>query len=177
MAPVQIRIARPEEYPAVGELCVRVYVGDGLVSAEAEYLKQLAAAGDRAAQAEVLVAVDAGGTVRGSVTFVAPGSAYSEVGGPGDVEIRMLVVDPDARGLGLGEALMRECLDRGRALGADRVRLSTQPNMVRAHPIYRRLGFVRTPELDWSPVPGVDLLTYALPLRPQPPLGRTSPLS
>jgi hypothetical protein len=36
--------------------------------------------------------------------------------------------------------------------------------MTTAQRIYERLGFVRTPERDWSPVPGIDLLTYALPL-------------
>jgi hypothetical protein len=36
-----------------------------------------------------------------------------------------------------------------------------------AHRIYERLGFVRTPERDWNPVPYLDdifLLTYALTL-------------
>jgi hypothetical protein len=37
--------------------------------------------------------------------------------------------------------------------------------MYAAHRIYDRLGFVRTPERDWEPVPGlVSLLTYALEL-------------
>ena len=33
-----------------------------------------------------------------------------------------------------------------------------------AHRIYERLGFERRPELDWTPVPGVDLRGYALRL-------------
>jgi hypothetical protein len=33
-----------------------------------------------------------------------------------------------------------------------------------AHRIYRRLGFLRTPERDWRIEPDVELLTYALAL-------------
>ena len=36
-----------------------------------------------------------------------------------------------------------------------------------AHRIYERLGFVRTPERDWNPLPelvGITLLTYELTL-------------
>ncbi len=42
--------------------------------------------------------------------------------------------------------------------------LSTQPSMTAAHRIYGRLGFVRTPAKDWSPVAGVFLRTYRLGL-------------
>jgi hypothetical protein len=34
--------------------------------------------------------------------------------------------------------------------------------MVAAHRIYARLGFVRDPARDWSPVPGVALLAFEL---------------
>ena len=33
-----------------------------------------------------------------------------------------------------------------------------------AHRLYARLGFVRIPERDWSPFPGVDLWALRLPL-------------
>jgi hypothetical protein len=32
--------------------------------------------------------------------------------------------------------------------------------MTAAGRLYLRLGFVRTPERDWSPEPGVELITY-----------------
>ena len=165
LASVQIRPARADEYQAVGELTVDVYLGDKLVAPGAAYLDTLVDAADRAAHAELIVAVDASGTVVGSVTFAQHGSSYAEVADPGEVEIRMLVVAPAARGHGLGEALVRACLTRAKDAGAVRMRLATKEDMVGAHPIYRRLGFVRTPERDWSPVPGVHLLTYELGLR------------
>ena len=34
--------------------------------------------------------------------------------------------------------------------------------MTDAHRVYGRLGFLRAPEDDWSPVPGVDLLAFRL---------------
>jgi hypothetical protein len=37
---------------------------------------------------------------------------------------------------------------------------STEP----AHRLYQRLGFVRCPERDWSPLPGVELVVYRLDL-------------
>jgi GNAT superfamily N-acetyltransferase len=162
LASVQIRPARPDEYQAIGELTVDVYLADQLVPPGAAYLDSLVAAADRAAHAELIVAADADGTVVGSVTFVEHGSPYAELAGPGEVEFRMLVVARAARGHGLGEALVRACLARAKDTGAVRVRLSTNENMIGAHPIYRRLGFVRTPERDWSPVAGVHLLAYAL---------------
>ena len=33
-----------------------------------------------------------------------------------------------------------------------------------AHQLYQRLGFQRTPHLDWSPAPGVDLLAFRMDL-------------
>jgi ribosomal protein S18 acetylase RimI-like enzyme len=96
--------------------------------------------------------------------FIASDSPYAEITDEGEAEFRMLVVDPAARGRGLGEALVRACIERARALGSPRLRLSTLPLMTAAHRLYERLGFVRTPERDWSP-PTVRLLSYALDLR------------
>ena len=36
--------------------------------------------------------------------------------------------------------------------------------MTTAHRIYERLGFVRLPTRDWSPIAGVDLYAFALDL-------------
>lgn len=42
--------------------------------------------------------------------------------------------------------------------------LSTKEAMRGAHRIYGRLGFARTPERDWAPLPSVPLLTYRVEL-------------
>jgi hypothetical protein len=44
--------------------------------------------------------------------------------------------------------------------------LLTQPEMQAAQHLYRRAGFRRLPERDWSPAPGVVLLAYGLALPP-----------
>jgi hypothetical protein len=36
----------------------------------------------------------------------------------------------------------------------------------RAHRLYAGAGFVRRPELDWAPLPGVNLLALRLELTP-----------
>nr|WP_309505759.1 GNAT family N-acetyltransferase [Streptomyces sp. LP05-1] len=45
-----------------------------------------------------------------------------------------------------------------------RLVVSTRSAMRPARRLWARLGFVRTPDRDWEPLPGVTLLTYALTL-------------
>ncbi|MGH3094859.1 MAG: GNAT family N-acetyltransferase [Streptosporangiales bacterium] len=161
---ITIRPIRPEELGQVGDLTARVYVDAGFLTPESPYLTQLRDAARRARAAELLVAVDGTGAVVGSVTYVVHGGDYAELAGPGEGEFRMLVVAPEARKQGIGEALVRACLDRARAAGCTAMRLSTQAEMTDAHRLYERVGFARTPDLDWSPAPGVSLLAYALSL-------------
>ncbi len=161
---MQIRAAFPQEYEAVGALTVRAYVEGGFTGSDSPYLAQLADAAGRAAEAELYVAVDADARLLGAVLFAPPLSPYGEIAEPGEAVFRMLAVDPAARGRGVGEALVRACIARARALGCSVLRLSTQRDMSAAHRLYQRLGFVRTPERDWEPLPGNRLLTYALDL-------------
>jgi ribosomal protein S18 acetylase RimI-like enzyme len=154
--------ARPEDYAAIAELTVRVYVDGGLASAG--YAPELADVAGRASHSELLVARDAEGRVVGSVALVLAGDFGNIIASDEEAAFRMLVVDTDAQGRGAGRLLVTGCLDRARAAGKRRMVLSTDPGMDRAHRLYERLGFTRRPERDWSPVPGVDLLVYALEL-------------
>jgi ribosomal protein S18 acetylase RimI-like enzyme len=159
--PFAVRRASPADYPAVGEITVRAYVDDGHLPPGIAYVEVLADAESRDREAELWVALEEGtDRVLGSVTFAQPGSDYSEVAGPDEGEFRMLAVAHEARGRGVGEALVRRCVERARELGLGGLVMSTQPSMVRAHRVYERLGFVRAPERDWEPVPGVSLLAY-----------------
>jgi ribosomal protein S18 acetylase RimI-like enzyme len=55
--------------------------------------------------------------------------------------IHDVVVDGDARGRGIGEALTLEALRIARHAGADAVELTTRPEREAANRLYRRLGF------------------------------------
>lgn len=164
---ITIRAARDEELEEVGELTVRAYLDDGLLTfgAEDPYLAELRAARHRAQHTELLVAADSvTGSVLGAVAFVADGGEYADLAGPGEGEFRMLAVRPEGRGRGVGEALVRACVDRARERGLIRLVLCSTEQMAAAHRLYARLGFVRTPERDWEPYPGLFLRAFGLEL-------------
>jgi len=158
---LEVRLARPEEYAAVTELTLGVYVGGGYIPADDYYVEELAATEKRAAEADVLVAV-AEGAVLGAVTYCPIGSAWREIAAEDEGEFRMLAVSTDARGRGVGLALIQACLDLAREAGLLGVAISTMSAMTDAHRLYGRLGFSRVPDSDWSPQSGVCLMAFRL---------------
>jgi GNAT superfamily N-acetyltransferase len=79
-------------------------------------------------------------------------------------EVRLLAVPPAARRQGIGRALMQECLRRARESGAAVLTLHTTDIMRAAIRLYERMGFQRSPDLDFEPAPGVVVEGYRLPL-------------
>ncbi|MEU7628864.1 GNAT family N-acetyltransferase [Nocardia sp. NPDC049220] len=154
---VVVRVARPDEYDAVGELTVDVYVGAEYVRAGSWYAGELADTPRRATSARILVATHADRII-GSLTVAHAGTPYAEIAQPGELEFRMLAVAKSARGLGAGTALVRTVIDLARAEGCTAVALTTMPAMVDARRIYDRLGFFPVPARDWCSSEG-DLLT------------------
>ena len=73
------------------------------------------------------------GTMAGAILMV---DAGSNVG-----QLRLLHVEPWARGLGIGSALVAECVAFARAAGYDVVRLWTHTVLVSARRIYEAAGF------------------------------------
>jgi ribosomal protein S18 acetylase RimI-like enzyme len=55
--------------------------------------------------------------------------------------IEDVVVDEQARGRRIGEALTRACLERAEEAGASQVMLTSNPNRVAANHLYQRMGF------------------------------------
>jgi ribosomal protein S18 acetylase RimI-like enzyme len=158
--PVTVRPVRPDEYDAVGQLVVEAYRTLGDVGSYEQHLHDVAG---RVASGEVLVA-QVGRRVVGTVTFVDGQTVLSEADDPDAATIRMLGVATEARGSGVGETLVRACINRAQASGRRRVRLHTRTSMTSAQRLYERLGFRRDPEHDWSPAPGLLLLGYLLEL-------------
>lgn len=156
-----IRPARPDEYDGVGDLVVRAYLAEGPIGEDEAELRSTA---DRAAAGTLLIAADDDGALLGTVTVLLRPSRWTELAGDGDAEVRMLAVDPPARGRGVGRALATASIELSKDAGARRIVLSTAAIFQSAQRIYGRLGFRRRPDLDWSPRPGVDLIAYVLPL-------------
>ena len=156
-----VRAAEPTEFARVAELTLAAYRALPIDHMWGGYDAEIADVAARAKVAEVLVAVERD-DVLGAVTFVDDNSSpWSEWTQPGEVQFRLLAVDGRARGQGVGEALVRACLDRadGRP-----VVIYTTRWMEPAQRLYERLGFARRPDRDvpyevWNSPPVIGLPT------------------
>jgi len=97
----------------------------------AEFIRQLDPARERC-----WIAESAAGRRLGCIFLVA--------GETGTARLRLLLVEPEARGLGLGRTLVSECVRFARAAGYERIVLWTQENLAAARHLYERAGFTRT---------------------------------
>jgi GNAT superfamily N-acetyltransferase len=83
------------------------------------------------------------GVPAGSV-FCVPDSGAPGRETPGDevtARLRLLLVEPWARGLGLGATLVARCLDFARQAGYSRIVLLTYDQLAAARRIYQNAGF------------------------------------
>ncbi len=159
---VEVRVARPAEFTAIGELTARVYIDERFSPASAD--ATLRDSRGRARSAVLLVAVTPSGEVAGTVTFMAKASPLAQVRREYEAEFRMLAVDPRFRRMGIGEALVKDCIARARRAHRQAVVLSTQETMLAAHALYERLGFVRDTHRDWERNNGRRMMVYRLAL-------------
>jgi len=148
----------------VGELRVAAYRALGLLpdgSGYANTLRELGFSGHH----EVLVATDEAGTgILGTITLEPFDPASELAKDDTEADIRAFAVTPCAQGQGVGRKLLLAVIERAEKRGVRRLRLCTQPAMQAAQHLYTTTGFSRTPELDFTPVPGVALRAYELTL-------------
>ena len=97
--------------------------------------------------ADVLVVRDAGRLVA-TVTYFADATLEGWGFQEGVSGIRSMGVLPEARGRGIADELLDECVARSRVVGARAIGLHTAAWLPGAIRVYERYGFVRDPELD-----------------------------
>lgn len=167
-----VRDARPSELAEIGDLRVAAYEAGGFLADASHYGETLRTLGhDGSGQILAAVQQDGGrtgadgtGRILGTVMLQLWPDAGHVVRGPGDAEVRALAVAPEARGRGVGRALLQAVADQARACGVRNLVLCTQKTMLAAQHLYTEAGFRRMPERDWEPVPGFTLLAYGLVL-------------
>jgi ribosomal protein S18 acetylase RimI-like enzyme len=129
-----------------------------------EYLDRIGNVAGRAGRVPVLVAVE-GGRILGSATLeTEDGALGDDPIEPGTINMRMLGVDPAARGHGAGRALVEACVRRARHHGKHALTLHTTQEMTVAQNLYTSLGFVRDPARDWQVSEDFTLYAYRLDL-------------
>ncbi len=77
-------------------------------------------------------------------------------------EMKRLYVAPEARGLGLGRALVKAMIEQARRIGYREMRLDTLPSMASAIGLYQTFGFAPIPPYYHTPVEGTIFLARQL---------------
>jgi predicted N-acetyltransferase YhbS len=156
-----VRDARPNDRDAIRELTLSAYAEYGGVMEPDAWAGLSAAVRAALASTDPMerIVADDDGTLIGSVLlYPASANAYGELAGAAkDPELRLLAVSREARGRGVGRALVDECIRRARLAGATALGLHTSQSMVAAVQLYERMGFERAPELDFQP-PGAEVV-------------------
>jgi len=112
------------------------------------YLAELVDVRPRFEEAEVLVA-EHDQRIVGTIAFYPDVRLEGWSNFPaGWAGFRALAVAPRTRGTGIGQALVRRCIQRTREIGAETLGIHTISLLTDAVRLYQRLGFVRCPEFD-----------------------------
>jgi GNAT superfamily N-acetyltransferase len=162
---LQIRDARADDQDAIRDVTIAAYQEYAAVMQAhwENYRHSILATLEDVKPAEQIVA-EQGGTLVGTVLLFPAGTVLTTPDGASVTltwpEIRLLAVAPATRGHGIGATLVRECLRRGRQAGCAAVTLHTTDMMQVAMSMYERMGFVRAPELDFVPAPGITIKGY-----------------
>ena len=161
---MEVRDARPDEFPSIGDLRIAAYQADGFLSDGSSYGATLRTLG-MDGTGEILAAVD-DGRLLGTVMLLSWPHGGEVVRAPGEAEVRALAVAKHARGRGIGRALLTAVTERATARDVRQLLLLTHPDMRAAQHLYTAAGFARLPDRDYQPGSGPPLLAFGLDLEP-----------
>jgi GNAT superfamily N-acetyltransferase len=155
MGKIDVRDAQAKDRQAVRDLTLRAYEEYASLMPPthwAYYRENIIETLDGDEPAERILA-ERDGAIVGSVILYPAGrvlfTADEEVFVASWPEVRLLAVDLEARGQGIGAALMAECASRAHGAGSKFLVLHTNDLMRAAIHLYEKMGFQRFPELDY----------------------------
>lgn len=154
----EIRKAKVEEFEVTGKLMVTVYSQlDGFPTRteQPHYYEMLANIGEWCQKpcTELIIAVSPEGKVGGAVVYFSDMQYYGS-GGKATNEknaagFRLLAVDPELRGNGLGKEITLACIEKAQMDGLEQLIIHSTEYMRVAWNMYEKLGFKRSTDLDF----------------------------
>jgi ribosomal protein S18 acetylase RimI-like enzyme len=160
---LRIRPFRPDDAATVNRIAVAAWDQYREVFTDWPHTgPNFAATAELAQDVDLLVAEDS--EIRGFVGYAGPGRPRERIFERDWAIIRMLSVDPPARGRGIGRRLTEACIARARQDSAPIIALHTSIVMQAALAIYAKLGFRHHRNIVDRH--GIHYALYVLPLGP-----------
>lgn len=156
--PFLIRDFHANDSAAVGSVAIAAFTQfRDFYSDWPTFRQRVESMGSLSGKGEIVVATVMDEVV-GAVAYIGPGKQKQDFFRQEWPIMRLLVVNPTVRGLGVGKALAEECIRRAVRDGATVFALHTSPIMKVALPMYLRMGFEYV--CDAPPIFGVPYSVY-----------------
>lgn len=155
----EIREAHPEEFTQLGTLMVEVYSQlEGFPDKDEipDYYETLQNVGEltKNPKTKLFVAVSDQGIVEGGLVYYGDmryyGAGSDAMLNQNAAGFRLLAVNPEIRGKGLGKRLIDACFNQAREEGFKYMLIHSTKYMMVAWKMYERMGFTRFPEIDFE---------------------------
>lgn len=147
---ITIRQADSEDFAEIRRITVDAYSGAGYIDDEYAYNHILAAIEEGGYAGSTLLVAESEGKIVGSVFVTRAGGDFSDVAHDGELEFRMLAVEPGQQHKGIAHALVQAVIDRARRdPELSGVVLTIAPQMDGQHKLYESMGFVRIANRDF----------------------------
>jgi ribosomal protein S18 acetylase RimI-like enzyme len=153
-----VRQAMPDEFEEIGKMMCRVYSqleGFPTATEQPDYYNMLLHIGEltKRPHTELLVAVSLEGEMAGAVVYISNMQFYGSGGTVTQEQnasgFRILAVDPQFRGRGIGKLLTNECIRKAQENRHAQVVIHSTKAMQVAWKMYEKLGFNRSEDLDF----------------------------